>query len=193
MERAADYLARLQDFYARHHVLPGSYSELGKLWDIKAKSWVSTLVERLKDERYLASLPGGKFKPGPRFFERPLAESVRAGLPSEAGDAHEALTIDHFLIDHPSRTVLVRVKGDSMVEAGIHDGDIAVVEKRPSANAGEIVVAVVEGEFTLKYLARDRSGYFLKAANPAYAPLRATGTLEIFGVLRGLIRKYRST
>ena len=78
-----------------------------------------------------------------------------------------------------------------MVGAGIHSGDIAVVERRIGAVAGELVVATVDGEFTLKHLARDESGFFLRPANPAYVPLRPKGEFQIFGVVVGLIRKYR--
>ena len=78
-----------------------------------------------------------------------------------------------------------------MIEAGIHDGDVAVVEKRNLANVGDIVVAIVDNEFTLKTLDRERGKYILRPANPAYPIIRPQGTLEIFGVLIGLIRKYR--
>lgn len=117
---------------------------------------------------------------------------LQAGFPSPADEAlRDALTIDKYLIERPSQTVLVTVKGDSMVGAGIHSGDIAVVERRIGAVAGELVVAIVDGEFTLKHLARDESGFFLRSANPAYAPIRPKGEFQIFGVVVGLIRKYR--
>ena len=87
--------------------------------------------------------------------------------------------------------VLVRVKGDSMINAGIHSGDLAVVERRSQANPGEVVVAVVDDEFTLKTLGRDKDGYHLLPANPNYPVIRPNGKLEIFGVLVGLVRKYQ--
>lgn len=99
--------------------------------------------------------------------------------------------IDEMLIETPSLTTIIPVKGDSMIDAGIHDGDIAVVEKRLSANVGDIVVAIVDNEFTLKTLARERGQFILCPANPAYPVIRPKDTLEIFGVLVGLIRKYR--
>jgi len=83
------------------------------------------------------------------------------------------------------------VKGDSMIEAGIQPGDIAVVEKRHDARAGDLVVAIVDGEFTLKTLAREKGDYVLQPANPAYPVIRPKGSLEIFGVVVGVVRKYR--
>ena len=76
-----------------------------------------------------------------------------------------------------------------MVDAGVLSGDIAVVERKSSANVGDIVVAIIDNEFTLKYLDRDQHGYFLRPANPSFAPLRAEAGLELFGVMVGLIRK----
>ena len=100
------------------------------------------------------------------------------------------MTLDRLLIPHPAKTVLVRVKGDSMLNAGIHSGDLAVVERRNHAKPGEIVVAVVDDEFTLKTLGRDKNGYHLLPANPDFPIIRPSGKLEIFGILVGLVRKY---
>ncbi|MEO1767176.1 LexA family protein [Thiobacter aerophilum] len=187
----ADYLAKLQDFYARHRVLP-AYSTMGELLGLRSKSSVAALVGRLKLAGYLETAPDRRLKPTARFFERPRVDGVRAGRPHPAGEGgSEALTLDEYLIERPSRTVLIPVKGDSMIDAGIRDGDIVVVERKPTAEVGDIVVAVVDNEFTLKYLDKDRQGFLLRAANPAYAPIRPAGSLEIYGVVVGLVRKYR--
>lgn len=185
------YLEKLQDFYAQHKVLP-SYATMGELLGLRSKSSVSAMVARLKLAGYLETAPDRRLRPGSRFFERPLAQStVRAGLPHRADDtSNDMLTIDDYLVEKPSHTVLVRVKGDSMIDAGIQEGDIVVVEKRHSANLGEIVVAIVDNEFTLKYLERDKNGFILRPANPAYPVIRPQGQLEVFGVVVGLIRKY---
>jgi SOS regulatory protein LexA len=184
------YLQRLQDFYASHRVLP-SYATMGELLGLRSKSSVAALVARLKLAGFIESAPDKRLKPTARFFERPLAESVRAGIPHPAGDSSpDALTIDEYLIERPSRTVLIAVKGDSMIDAGIQEGDLVVVERKQSADIGEIVVAIVDNDFTLKYLERDKAGFLLKPANPAYASIRPTGSLEIYGVVVGLVRKY---
>ncbi len=113
-------------------------------------------------------------------------------MPVAVNDARgEYFVIDEMLIDTPSKTTLISVKGDSMIGAGIHDGDVAVVEKRNLANVGDIVVAIVDNEFTLKTLDKERGKFILRPENPAYPVIRPQGTLEIFGILIGLIRKYR--
>ena len=191
MSQDADHLAQLQDYYARHRVMP-SYAGIGEQLGLKSKSSVAALVARLRLEGFLEAAPDKRLKPGPRFFERTLADSVRAGFPQPADDsARDTLTIDEFLIEQPSRTVLVRVKGDSMIEAGIHSGDIAVVEKRHDARPGDLVVAVVDDEFTLKTLVREKGEFVLQPANPAYPVIRPRDSLEIFGVVVGVVRKYK--
>jgi repressor LexA len=166
---------------------------IGDLLGLASKSAVSALVKRLLLAGYVDITPDKRLAPTKRFFERELADfPVPAGLPAAANDAmSEAISIDDYLIDRPSASVMVRVKGDSMIDAGIHDGDIAVVEKRHSANVGDVVIAIVDGEYTLKTLSRDKQGYLLMPQNPAYEPIRPKKGLEIYGVMVGLIRKYR--
>ena len=186
------YLEKLQDYYAEHKVIP-SYSVLAGLWGISAKSWVSECVKRFEEAGYLDWTPDKQLKPGKRFFERRLADSaVQAGLPNAAAsDSHELMTIDDYVVPHPSKTVLIRVKGDSMIDAGIHEGDLLVVEVQSHANPGEIVVAIVDNEFTVKYLQKERNDYVLKPANKAYPVIRPRGRMEIFGVMAGLVRRTR--
>lgn len=190
MSNDGQYLAKLQDYYARHRVLP-SYSAIGKLVGLSSKASVADMVLRFKAEGFLESTPGKRLKPGRRFFERLFAESVRAGLPSPAADlGPDILTIDDYLVPHPSKTVLIKVKGDSMINAGIHSDDVVVVEKRSFANVSDIVVAIVDNEFTLKRLDRERGRIVLKPENIAYPVIRPKGELEIFGVVIGQFRKY---
>lgn len=187
-----EYLAKLQDYYADWKSIP-SYAKLCEVFGIASKSWVKAVLTRLSAAGFIERTPDGAWIPSRSFFARPLAESsVQAGMPVSVTETQgEHYVIDEMLIDKPSSTTLIPVRGDSMIEAGIHDGDIAVVEKRNLANLGDIVVAIVDNEFTLKTLDRERGKYILRPANPAYPVIRPQGTLEIFGVLTGLIRKYR--
>jgi len=104
------YLALLQDYYAEHRALP-SYASIGELLGLKSKSSVAAMVARLKLAGYLDSTPDRRLAPTARFFARPLAVSpVQAGLPNPIEDTHaDALTIDDYLIERPSQTVLIRV------------------------------------------------------------------------------------
>ena len=185
------HLRSLQDYYAKHRLLP-SYSGISELLGFSAKNAAAALASRLKRAGYLRQTPDRRLTPTQRFFERPLASSrVSAGFPSPATeDLHDTLTLDQYLVRHPSKTVLVNVKGDSMIDAGIMPGDMVVVEKRPSAQPGDIVVAIVDNEYTVKRLAREHGRFVLKPENKAYPVLRPK-ELEIFGVVISSVRKYK--
>ncbi|HST00347.1 MAG TPA: S24 family peptidase [Usitatibacter sp.] len=190
-QRDREYLERLQDYYAEHKVIP-SYSVLAGLWGVSAKSWVSECVKRFEEAGFLDWTPDRQLKPGRRFFERRISHApVQAGQPhAAAADGYDLVSsIDEMLVREPSTTELIRVKGDSMIEAGIHEGDFLVVEKRRHASPGEVVVAIVDNEFTVKYLDKERNEFVLKPANKAYPVIRPRGHLEIYGVMAGLVRK----
>ena len=116
----------------------------------------------------------------------PLAAStVAAGFPSPADDyINVGIDLNEALIRHPSSTFFLRVSGDSMIDAGIQHGDLLVVDRSLEARPGQIVVAVLDGAFTLKRLARHQGRLRLEAANSAYPPLELhqCGDVQIWGV-----------
>src|SRR4030066_881736 len=158
-----EYLAKLQDYYADWKNIP-SHAKLCEVFGIASKSWVKAVLTRLSAAGFIERTPDGAWIPTRQFFARPLAESsVQAGMPaSVTATQGEYFVIDEMLIDTPSNTTLIPVRGDSMIEAGIHDGDVAVVEKRNLASVGDIVVAIVDNEFTLKTLDKERGKYILR-------------------------------
>ena len=189
----SEFLSRLQDYYADWKSIP-SYASLCEILGIASKSYVKAILDRLCKAGFIERTPNGVWIPTRQFFARPLAESsVQAGMPVSVNgtQASEYFIIDEMLIDTPSLTTMITVKGDSMVDAAIHDGDIAVVEKRNFANVGDIVVAIVDNDFTLKTLDKEGNKFILRPANAAYPVIYPQGSLEVFGVLVGLIRKYR--
>ncbi|QPN59233.1 translesion error-prone DNA polymerase V autoproteolytic subunit [Synechococcus sp. CBW1002] len=106
------------------------------------------------------------------------AEAVAAGFPSPADDYMEAaIDLNEVLIRHPSSTFFLRVSGDSMIGAGIHHGDLLIVDRSLEPRPGRIVVAVLEGAFTLKRLVRQQGRWLLEAAHPAY-PLLELGAAD---------------
>jgi repressor LexA len=184
------YLVKLQDYYARFRSFP-SYARLCGILGLAAKSAVNKVLFRLAGQGYITRTPDGVWVPTPGFFERNLAcAPVQAGAPTSASDmADEPFLIDQFLVRKPSKTTLIPVKGDSMMDAGIREGDKVVVEMRPDANSGDIVVAVIDNEFTVKTLGIRKGRPTLLPANPAY-PVIQPDRFEIFGVVVGLVRKY---
>ncbi|HET98231.1 MAG TPA: translesion error-prone DNA polymerase V autoproteolytic subunit [Desulfurivibrio alkaliphilus] len=119
-------------------------------------------------------------------LKRPLfAQGVSAGFPSPAEDYIEGrLDLNELMVAHPAATFFVRVAGDSMIGAGIHHDDILVVDRSLEPISGKIVIAVVDGELTVKRLFKRDGRVRLLAENPAYPPIELSGeaTCEIWGV-----------
>lgn len=124
----------------------------------------------------------------------PLAESkVRAGFPSPADDFHvKRIDLTEELIKHPQATFLLRVAGDSMIEAGIFDGDMLIVDRAIRPVHGQVVVAIVDGDFTVKYLYSKLGKIRLRAANPTFPEItfKDGQTVEIWGVVTASIKKF---
>jgi repressor LexA len=190
--RDHEHLAKLRDYYAEARRIP-SQQRVGELIGF-SKAAARKFLERLEAQGFLERTPDDDaWLPSQRFFERELAEaSVPAGSPVLANDvAGTPFYLDEYLIRSPSRTALVPIKGESMIDAGIHDGDVAVIDRGVPAKVGDFVVAIVDNELTLKELASERGQFVLKPHNKAFPIIRPKGTLEIFGVLVGLVRRYR--
>jgi SOS-response transcriptional repressor LexA len=189
----AAHLGRLRDHYAEHGALP-SYAHMGEVLGFRAKNAAVKLAQRLSAAGFLRAAPGGKLAPTRRFFELPLFDTpVRAGLAEsiDGETAAELVTVESYLIDSPSTTVLIRVKGDSMKDAGIFDGDLAVVDCSIPATAGAFVIANVDGDYTLKELRYMGKFPVLIPHNTDFEPIRPVGLLEVYGVVRGIVRKFK--
>lgn len=128
-------------------------------------------------------------KPQPIPF---AGESVAAGFPSPAEDYLEkSLDLNDLVAPRPEATFFVRVSGDSMIGAGIHHDDILVVDRSQSPHPGNVVIACVDGEFTVKRLQRAGENMELAPENPDYAPITLTPetNFEIWGVVRHVVHK----
>ena len=129
------------------------------------------------------------------LLELPLAgAAIAAGFPSPAEEYVE-ITIDlnKELIKHPAATFYARVKGDSMVDAGIQDGDLLVIDKALEPKEGSIAVCYLDGEFTVKRLAVQEEGVYLMPANAEFKPIRITEENEflVWGIVAYVIHKPR--
>jgi len=190
INRDTEYLNTLKDYYAEHKVLP-SYAGIAELLGMKSRASVQQLVSRLKENGYLDNKVPRRLVPTAKFLERPLVGSAPAGFPSPAEEAlGDAISIDDYLVEHPSATVLVQVDGDSMIGAGINSGDIMIVRRESRPRVDRIIVAIVDGDFTIKYLRKDSDGYYLEPANPAYPIIRPDNDLQMYGIVVGQFRKY---
>ncbi len=120
---------------------------------------------------------------------------VEAGFPSMAEEhTHDTIALDEYLIPHKEASYMLKVKGDSMRDAGIMNGDMVIVERKNTARPGDIVIARIDGEFTMKYyrvgVKKGKQFQYLEAANPAYKPMHPKHSLEIQAVVRSVVRTY---
>lgn len=123
----------------------------------------------------------------------PLVSSrISCGFPSPADDYIETpLDLNELLVKKPAATFFARAKGDSMINAGIYDGDILIIDRSMTAQNNQIVLAVVNGEFTLKRLLKKNGKISLLPENPKYKPIEITEAIEfsIWGVATNAIHK----
>ena len=186
------HLNLLREHYAREKVLP-SYAKLGQLWGF-GKAGAYQVVKRLISAGYLERTQGRRLAPTDQFYELPkLDDTVRAGLTectSWSGGV-EFLSLDRLLIERPTRTVLVPIRGDSMIEAGVLDGDTAVVERTENPDSGDFVVALVDGQYTLKEFRYEGRRPVLVPHNKEYEIIRPQQELQILGVVKGIVRRYK--
>jgi repressor LexA len=194
MPRTRDWgqvLTVLRGFYREEQRMP-TYAELMVLFGYRSKHAAYRLVQALETKGYARRGVGGK-----TVFTARLTGTVRllgavaAGFPSPAEEElADVMSIDEYLIRRPEATFMLTVSGDSMVDAGIHPGDIVLVERGREPRSGDIVIAQVDGEWTLKYYRKDRKGLRLEPANPRYHPITPRQTLTVGGIVCGVVRKY---
>lgn len=190
------HFLKLRDLYAADRALPSSLARMAEVLGFSSANAALKLRDRLCAAGILRKGPGGKVLPTERFFALPVMEgSVRAGTPDavEPQSWSDTMMLESFLVKRPSKTVLLKVRGDSMRDAGILDGDLAIVERTKQAREGQIVVAVVDGAYTLKELRYEGKRPVLMPHNPEYKPIRPQSDLEIYGIFRGLARSHWPT
>ncbi len=186
----AKHIAHLKDFYRRHGRLP-AYKELLFITGFSSRASVFGLINRLSKQQFIAKDDEGHLSPGPQFFARPKLGIVEAGFGYDADEIpDDAHAIDDYLIQRPEATFLLTVKGESMIDAGILPGDIVVAERTREAKNGEIVVAEVDGSWTMKYYRNEAGKILLIPANRTMKPYSPKQSLSIAAVVRGVVRKY---
>lgn len=182
----------LQTFYSEFKRLP-SFSEIQKLFKYRSKAAASFLVDRLEAKGIVARDSTGRLVPTPLLTAgAKVLGTVQAGFPSPAEEELlDTLSLDEFLIRKPNATYLVKVRGDSMIEEGIKEGDLVLVERGRTPQHGDVVIAQVDGQWTMKYFEKKNGKVILRAANKKYPLIEPKDELIIGGVVVANIRKYK--
>lgn len=186
----------ITEFQSKRGYSP-SLADLAIAFGVRSKNSVAKVVNTLEAAKQLAKDPKGRIKiihmhdDAALPIALPLFGPIAAGFAAPVEEhAEEKITIENYLVRDRNSTFLLRVKGDSMIGAGIHEGDLVVVDRSKTPKVHDIVVGVLDGEFTLKRLKKDKGKFYLQAENPEYPDLFALDELKVAGVVVGVIRKY---
>jgi len=185
------YAEKIERFYMSSKRMP-SYSEMLKLFGVRSKNAVFKKVRAMIDQGILEKDQKGKLVPLAVARPLRLLGLVRAGFPSPAEEElQDIMSLDEYLISNPQATFLLKVEGDSMVDAGIQPGDLVLIQKNLAPKPGDIVVARVDNEWTLKYFDKAKGNVVLRAGNKKYPEIMPRQELVIAGVVIANVRKYR--
>ena len=181
---------QIHSFYRRNKRMP-SYSELLPLMDYQSKNAAFKLIQRLIKEGFISKDGAGKIIPGRTFGNVRVLGTVEAGWPSPAEEELvDTMNLDEYLIKNRDASFILKVSGDSMQDAGILPGDMVIVERGKTPKDGDIVIAEVDGEWTMKYFRKQGKKVYLEPANQKYKTITPSSELRIAAIVKAVIRKY---
>lgn len=184
------YRKHLSMFYREHRRMP-SYSEMLTLFGFQSKNAVHKVVAKLVEAGIVEKGARGEIVPKALDHEVKVLGYVEAGFPTVAEETElDTASVSELILKDKKDVFLLNVKGESMIDAGIHDGDMVLVERRQDARIGSIVIAEIDGGWTMKYLREKKGKRYLEAANENYPDLIPTESLTIAGVVISVIRTY---
>ena len=190
-EKLKSRIRDISAFYHQNSRMP-SFSEIGRMFKLSSKSSVHKVVGKLVAAGVVSKDMKGRLIPGSIKSPVKVMGTVEAGFPSPAEEELvDTISLDDLLIQNREATFLLKVSGDSMSEAGILPGDMVIVDKVPPPKSGDIVIAEVDGAWTMKYLIKRGESVTLLPANPKYQPIRPKDELKIAGVVTAVVRTYR--
>ena len=180
---------KLSQFFAENKRMP-TYEEMKSIFGVASKNTVAYRVNKLLENGFLIK-NGNKLALTESGYVMRLG-TVQAGFPTAAEEDvdTELMSLDDFLVEKKNSTYMLEVMGESMKDAGILEGDMVLVERGRTPRRGDIVLALVDNEYTLKYLETENGKPILVPANKAFKKIYPR-TLKIEAVLKAVIRKYR--
>ncbi|KND49309.1 MAG: repressor LexA [Parcubacteria bacterium C7867-008] len=180
---------KVLSFYKKHKRMP-SITELMAIFGLSSRSSGFYVTNQLVKQGIAEKDSTGKLIPGPELFTLPVLGHIRAGFAAPAEEElADTITIGDYLLGRPEASYLLKVEGDSMQDAGIQEGDMVVFERTNDYKPGDIVVALTEDGYTLKYLRKKTGGYYLEAANDKYPDIHPREG-SIIGVVISTFRTY---
>jgi SOS regulatory protein LexA len=185
-----DYKNKIISFYKQNKRMP-VYTEIMKLLGFKSKNAVAKVIDKLISEGVLDKDSSGHLIPNKLVGEVPLLGLVEAGFPTVAEEIDlDMINIDDYLIKDKDSSYMLEVKGESMIDAGIHEGDMVIAQKGGVPRDGDIVIALVDGGWTMKYYRNRLGKVFLEPANKDFHNIYPENELQVAAIVKGVIRKY---
>ena len=185
--------------YIEVHKQPPTIAEIGRHFKMSSSASVHNIISALEREGLITKIPNVsrgieivKQETTTDEYEIPLLGRVAAGQPIEAILSHETISVPRDMSGR-GRMYALRVRGDSMIEENIQDDDIIIVSAQQTAENGQVVVALIDGNYaTVKKFYREAEFIRLEPANPQFKPIfiKTPERIQIQGIVRGLIRKY---
>lgn len=186
------YFENLLKFYRKHGYLP-SFREMLSLTGLKSTNAISKHFQSWVKNGLLEKDSNGKFILPSNILGLPLLGTVEAGWPSAAEEElSDTMNLDEFLVHNHEATYMLTVSGESMIEAGIRPGDIALVERGKEPKDGDIVIAEVDSGWTMKYYHKKNGEVYLEPANKKFKTIHPKSELKIAAVVTAVVRKYHS-
>jgi SOS regulatory protein LexA len=184
------YISILYRLYKKLKRMP-SYSELLAATGLKSKNAIHRIVAKLVEHEIIKKDSKGRLLPGPQWYSVRVLGTVAAGWPSPAEEELlDTMSLEEYLIENREATFMLKVSGDSMKDAGIMPGDMVLVERRSEARNGDIVIAEVDHQWTMKYYRKTGSVVQLIPANAKFSPITPKEQLNIAAIVKAVIRKY---
>lgn len=181
-------MRKIRKFLRENKRMP-SYREIADMLGFSSKNASFKLVKKLIEQGFLDKDEKGHLIP--KKLHLPALGYIQAGFPSPAEEELvDTLSFDEFLIEKPDSSFILKVSGDSMSGAGINPGDLLIIEKGRDPKEGDIIIAQVDGQWTLKYFQKEKGKICLAAANPKYKKIYPEEELVIGGVVVAVVRKY---
>lgn len=186
-----DRIPVINEFVDQHGRAP-TLDEICRLFRVRSKNTASYMARKFVEAGVLSRTPTGRLAAPlqSRRLRLRLLGSVAAGFPSPAEEALlDTMSLDEYLVTRPEATFMLKVEGDSMIEAGILPGDTLLIERGRMPRNGDIVIACVDDAWTLKFFYKDARGVRLEPANSKYKTIRPEKRLAVEGVVSSVIRK----
>ncbi len=185
------YVIRLQDFYRKERRMPSSREFADRIIKTKSKRQAETFISLLVNEGIIGKDYSGRLVPTSYIMGIRELGTVEAGFPSMAEEElADTVTLDEWLITDQLSTYMLKVSGQSMIDAGIQPGDTALVERGRQPKKGDIVIACVDGKWTIKYYQIENNKVVLVPANKRFPKIYPNEELRIEAVVTAIIRKY---